>query len=274
MTKQVNGFFNLARFMRLFRAHWAENKKEYGWFFIVLAGVNFLLLSATLSVQNTSSLSSFRHDFQVFWYFSGLIVTGCIFASRYFRQLTNSGYALIQLMRPASIFEKMLLAIFIVSVFYPLVYTVIYALMNYPAVQIAKMIYVPYENATENIVQMGYFDFYFPFLTTSTFNPKEQFLMALQAYFFVLLWILQALLLGSSVYFKKAPILRTFVFLFVFFLVIFWAGFRAEIGTFWSGQPILHDNAVEHWISLIVWLGLPILLWVTLFFNLKEREVA
>ncbi len=134
MTNQPtsNQTFDWQRFLIYTKAHWQENKRSYFWFFAVISMIYFLILLLILIEP--------RYDIQMQTsvYYTGLFVTGTVFALRYFSALARTGSALVTLMQPVAVLEKWLLAMFTIVIAYPLIYTLIFEIMTYPVVEISK----------------------------------------------------------------------------------------------------------------------------------------
>jgi len=271
--------FNAARFGRLWRAHWAESWRTYAWFVGVTAMVDVVFIGIFLSTESRSALRAFQFDGQIGWFACGLFGSGIIFAGQYFRQLASPGAALTALMRPASVFEKWLLALVYVSLLFPLAYTLGYSLLNYPVVQLAKAMHLSATLCATCTSSDADFSFYIPLITTDAhahIADAEPFFFRAQLFFLLLLWSAQALVAGGTVFFKRSPILRSVLFYFLLGVVLIWVGPEPKTGVFWS--PITDDvvphSTLEYGFSLGQWAGPPLLLWVAVFFHLKEREVS
>ncbi|MES2041044.1 MAG: hypothetical protein V4495_24770 [Pseudomonadota bacterium] len=272
----MTDFFDINRFGRLLRAHWAESWREYAWFAGALVMLDLIAIVISFSTTSGSMIWQFQFQGQVIWYMTGLALSGMIFAGRYFKYLLNPGASLIALMRPASVFEKWLMAFLIISIFYPLAYSLLYILFNYPAVQLAKMMSGSLSGC-ETCARD--FRLYIPFLTTElaekSINDAEFFLKS-QLFFFMLLSGAQALIAGGTAFFKRSPVLRTVLFSFLLFVLSIWIGSAPQLGIFtrYYGEGVMQYSTMEYGLSLGLWLGVPLLLWIVLFFHIKEREVA
>ncbi|MES2951310.1 MAG: hypothetical protein V4858_22495 [Pseudomonadota bacterium] len=270
--------FDVARFCRLWRAHWAESWRDYAWFAGVTAIVDLVFIAFFFSTESRSSFSTFRFGGQVAWFTCGLFASGSIFAGRYFKQLASPGSALTMLMRPASLFEKWLLAFIYISLLFPLAYTLGYCLLNFPVVQLAKALYEPISCASCKPSEVD-FSFYLPLLTLgaqkSTAVEAAAF-FRLEIFWLLLLWSVQALVSGGTVFFKHSAVLRTILFYFLLAIGLTWLGAAPRPGVFWyqAVDEIIAHDTVEYVFSLVLWAGLPLLLWVVVFFHFKEREVS
>ncbi len=269
----MSDFFNGTRFARLLRAHWAESWRGYVWFAAVLIMLDLILMAICFGKPLDSSFRAFQFEGQTFSYTIGLFVSSCIFAGRYFKYLLNPGASLIALMRPASVFEKWLMAFLIISVLYPLAYSALYVVFNYPAVQLAKAMYVTPASCQSCTSD---FRFYLPFFAreTATVSDNNQlaFLM-MQLVSYVLLSTTQALIAGGTAFFKRSPVLRTVLGLFLLFILSIWISSAPQLRIFSLRNDVSYSTA-EYVLSLALWLGLPVILWAALFFHVKEREVA
>lgn len=272
----MSDVFLFQRFVRLLKSHWVENFYFYLWFVIFAMLIDIILNVLIFSADESHRYPILHYSGQVGWYASGLFFSGLIFAGLYFRHMTNPGSALITLMRPASAFEKWLVMIVVVSVLFPLVYTFFYSLLQYPAVQLAKSLYVASESG-KNIAPD--FSFYVPFFTSEAVkdtNVSAPLMLRMQIFTMITFWILQSLLLMGTIFFKQSPVLRTV--LLAFLLTLVFSGFapRAPVQPFWgaSAQEQLLFGSLEQLNSFMAWIGLLGILWASLFYHLKEREAT
>ena len=277
----MSAVFDTARFGRLWRAHWAERSKSYLWFFGVCIIVYLMM---ALMAFATVGEDTFRHEGQMICFYMGLFVTGAIFAARHFEALSRQESALLTLMRPASVFEKVLLAFVMVVLFYPLMYTVIYTMCNYPMVKIAQAIRLAdvQANPSEyNVYEPEDFALFIPFVSLGDAAAKDAFYIRITQGLLALGFIsVQAFCVGASLFFKRLPMLKTVLAAFLLFvgfgLLIAITGASPELlFGFWYERQ--ERQLLDWWQMAAVfmfWIGTPIMLWVTAFFHLKEREVA
>jgi hypothetical protein len=273
----MKAYFSGARFKRLLIAQWTENWRSYAWFFGIMTMANLIFLGSAFSRQ-TFHYQMFEFAEQVIWYSTGLFISGIIFAALHFKHLATPGSALIALMRPASHFEKWLLAFLTVGLLYPLTYTSWYIVLHFPAVQMAKILYVAPElckTCTKH--SLPNFSFYLPFIgiessNTSIIKP----VLRTEILNLIYLWTLQALVLGGTVFFKVSPVLRSVLTYFFLFVSIALTGIAPHEGVFWAGpdSEVIPASPMEYGLSLALWIVLPVLLWLTLFFHIKEREIS
>ena len=274
----MSNFFNGARFTRLWNAHWSESWREYAWFAGIVAMLDLICIAISFTTEHGKTYRTFHFDGQVQWYVAGLFVSATVFAGRYFKNMVNPGASLLALMRPASIFEKWLLAFMLIGILFPLTYTLGYCLLNYPAVQLAKTLYDASVCENCSAVPDPDFGFYIPFLTVELSQAGKAgaaIFFKMQVYSMLLLSTLQASIAGGTVFFKRSPVLRTLLLLFVIAILLTWTGSTPQLSIFLSHHDeLIHHGLVEHGLSIALWLGLPALLWLAVFFHLKEREVS
>jgi hypothetical protein len=277
----MNPFFDASRFGRLMRSHWAENRRTYGWFAAVAAIVDAIVIVLFFAgASSNHRYDAFEWGEQVVWFTTGLFITAPIFAARYFDNLGSAGAALVTLMRPASIFEKWLMALVWVGLVFPLAYTALYALLHFPSVLLAQALHDAYEHETALIHD---FNFYIPFIHYSTrvvdAVAAKQFLMV-ELFIALLLSGFQAFCVACKVYFKKAAALKTALLAFVLLLLVLGVPAVLDVNptrfaTYWlhSSEPGMEFAVWERVLSLLVLPGIPVLLWWAVYVNLQEREV-
>ena len=280
----MSAAFSLARFGHLFRSHWSESRRGYAWFACVAAMVDLIVIALIFAVGDgdRATYSPFTFDGQASWFFTGIFITGIIFAARYANGLSNPAVALVTLMRPASHFEKWLMAVLWIGILFPLAYTALYSAVHWPSVQIARLAYESLPPDLKNLEPAPDFSFYFPLFTEALQKPGYQGNSPMeQALLFMFLNTLQAFCLGCSYFFKRAAALKTAILGFVLFLCIMGMTSVMDIGVAtviaywtdthpvgWESQPL--DQAFA---ALLV-VGVPALLWVAAYFHLRERDLS
>lgn len=276
----MNQTFDPSRFLRLLRAHWAESWKTYAWFVGVSAILNGIFLAMALQGDRAQQYFALQQSGQSSWYTYGLVATGLVFATRYFESFSGTGSTLIQLMRPASAFEKWCLAMLFVGILFPLVYTLVYVCMNAPAVAYAKAHHVLLtEQATKPLFQI-----YLPF---TAMRPSSEGLDANTNVFMEELLFAFHLLGGFAfcmsgrVFFKRAAVLKTWLVAFALLLIGACLGMFANAvplipGMYWTVEAQA-GSVSDIWSAVLlcaILFGVPILLLMGLLFHIKEREVS
>jgi len=270
--------FDLRRFTRFARAHWAESWHRYGWF--LAAGVLLHVVISIICFAHERGFAAFDTHGQMGFYFTGLFVLTPIFAGRYFLPMTHRASALLALMRPASVFEKWLLAALIVAVLYPLAYTLAFYLVNVPDQWLAS------GQAKYYALQHGREFARHPVGDLSDAFKPDYSLVTPWALFeswrdavgmLLLLCSLQGIAVFGSLYFRTVPFIKTVLSCLLLLLVI------TLLSTVFRSQP---DLVLGYWghqrpLSLLqqifypaVWVVFPALFWLASFLALKEREIA
>ncbi|MCR6664275.1 MAG: hypothetical protein NVV60_14270 [Luteimonas sp.] len=268
--------FDLRRFLRLGAVHWAEHGRGYLWFLGIGVAVHLcvwlLITDAGMKAWN------YAVELQAIVYVMGYLLTGTLFAGRYFSGLSRRESALIWLMRPASTFEKFVLAFLVVAVLYPLAYTVAFQVCNLPGAwlgaiardaEVARLAAEAEANGAGMVPYMRAMEYgpYVPLL-----DPKKH---ALELNLFLGGLSVQGLILAGMLLFRCLAWLKTLVALFVLWLGL--ALLAGVIGAspsnlFWGENAHVQSALLRTWLWLL-WLGVPALFWLAALFLLREREV-
>jgi len=266
----TSAFFSAPRFLRLARAHWAEQRRQYLGHLLV---VGILYVVVLLFMLALSSGREFQTWTQQLFYFWGLLLTGFVFAARYFDAMTRRESALLMLMRPASVFEKWLLCMLVVGVLYPLGYSVLYLAISWPVQHIVLAIGALYPptggfSAADHAL-------FVPLWPSD--GASAALLARQQMGWFIGLWALQALAVAGSLYFQRAAMLKTLALGFVLFLatllIAALAGASdAVLFAWWLRRPVTSPASVQI-LNGVLWLGLPTLLWLQAYLHLRDKEL-
>lgn len=267
--------FEPARFLRLARAQWAEQWRGWAWFLGIGVIVHFVVLMLLL-FSGDNGHRSLNVATQAGIFFAGLFITGTIFGGRYFNGMARRESAGLLLMRPASAFEKWLLALLVVVVAYPLAYALAFQVCNLPAAlyaggKVAADIAAGAEDTRPYLADWGRYEPVFPW---QVFESRGAFLN-------VMLWLgtLQGFALLGSVYFRTMPFLKTIVAGFVLMLLLIFASvFGGDPDVFLSWwTPGMRERATEGLAPILIplaWFAVPALTWLASLFALRERQVA
>lgn len=263
--------FDLRRFRRLVAVHWAEHGRGYLWFLAIGIGVH--ACAWLLVTSGGTERRNYALEMQIVLYVVGYLLTSLLFAGRYYTGLARRESALTLLMRPASAFEKALLAFLFVAVFYPLAYTLAFQACNLPGAwlgEIARDAYLretPASEISSFVAQMEYGPL-LPFAAKqSPWMERDLFLGAAG---------LQALVLAGALYFRRVAWLKTLVGLFVLLILalpLLAILTDADPGRlFWTSLKDGPNPALLAW-KWVLWLGVPGLFWASTYFFLREREL-
>jgi hypothetical protein len=263
--------FDLRRFGRLAVTQWAEYGRSWLWFLGIGIAVHLCVL--LLTIQGGRAAERYSIDTQMAIYLAGYLITGGLFALRYFSALSDRDSALTCLMRPASTFEKFLLALLVVAVLYPLAYTLAFQVCNLPGAYLGEAARDALIAGTTADRLLPYYQRlqygpYLPLLGTGTFREQLQVLLGNLC--------LQALILAGTLYFRRVAWLKTTLALFI--LLVLALPLLTIATDAWPSLLFVDYQTrtdllqVRVWLALL-WLGVPLLVWTSVFFLLKEREL-
>lgn len=263
--------FDLQRFRRLLAVHWAEHGRGYLWFLAIGVAVHFCMWLLLTSGGTDRKL--YAEDPQAMLYFVGYVLTSLLFAGRYYAGLARRESALILLMRPASAFEKWLLAFLFVAVFYPLAYTLAFQICNLPGAwlgEAAKEAYLrsaPAAQLASYVQRMEYGPF-LPFTSKTSPWPELNVFLGAAA--------LQALVLAGALYFRRVAWLKTLVALFALLVIaiplLAMATGASPDYLIWDGDGAGIAPVLRAW-KWTLWIAVPALFWASTYFLLCEREL-
>ena len=117
----MNQFFSFRRFQLLVLKHWADNKRRYS--LTVLAFIGLLTAWFGLTLLMHEDQVPMSQDVQLTTFFFLFFVTGTIYASQFFRDLSSRIKGTNFLLIPASSFEKLLCGILYSALIFPLVFS-------------------------------------------------------------------------------------------------------------------------------------------------------
>ncbi len=271
--------FVSARFAQLLRAQWAEQSRSWGAFLLVFASIYVLCLLLALS---TGGYTMLKTSGQGFYYIAGLLVSGYLFAGRYFAGIDKREGNLLLLMQPASALEKMLTAALVVLLLYPLAYTAMFELLTWPARKIAYSMalaqyaqntltasaIVPNPPIPRPVPLPEQYAAFWPFAQ----DAREHAMVAL------MYSGLTAYGVSCSLYFRSAALLKSWALAAALFLLTsMWAIFTRPdsdmLAAWWQrGSAPIAPSA--HLLTAAIWLGIPLLLWLSAYWNLRERQLS
>ena len=259
--------FDLTRFRRLLNAHWAEQWRANAWFLGIGVMVQFIVTLVILSRR-----PAYNTEAQEVLFCAGLLLTAPLYAGRVFVGLSRPEASLLFLMRPASGFEKWLLAVLMAMVFYPLAYALAFQLCHVPAglYEHARVLDMTAQHLASGkklgpLEQPELWTLWHPW----RFSDSKVPLMLLLA-----LSMLQPFVLLGSLWFRRLPALKTVLAAFVLYLVTIAMELASPLAAPWIGNLERATAAwqVVHYYAW--WAGIPLLLWLACYFAVRERELA
>jgi hypothetical protein len=276
----MNAVFDLNRWFLYMGKHWNENKKRY---LLSLAAVGGLLVLwySFLMIVNPDNPMGLR--MQVITFYVGLFITGCLFASMIFNDLSDGPKAIHYLLTPASALEKLLTAIVFGVVLFFISYTIAFYAVDFIMLKISNGVVSTYLERQHRAPGP-------PQELLNVFNSTEG---RDNIYFYILLifFAVQSMFLLGSVYFVKNQYIKTLVsglvvFLFMVFFIHKVMGSFMPDGSFFKPFTVYrvwNTNMGEAMIQLPEWFSSLLLfltkytlapcLWVVAYFRLKEKEV-
>ncbi len=242
--KNKNNFFDLSRFAALFRLELTRVKK---YALITLgATVGIMFLISIMIVGFTPNI-----DFSSFYYV-GLYISGILLAGTAFPDFRKKETAMMYLTLPASVFEKLLSQIFIVSFGFVIFYSV------------AFLLYWGVVFVWRSFLQL---DTQLPFYI---FGSNEFIHSVLY------LWFWQSVFLVGSAAFNKAPLVKTmavvfvviaFLSVYVMFILTKFVFDNMQLGS----HMMFHSNVSLFNTDLLLLL-IPVF-WIAAYLKIKEKQV-
>jgi hypothetical protein len=272
----MNNTFNIQRFGLLLKRQWLEYGKIYLISLAVLLGI-FLAFYGfqyyTLTHYNTGAFNRNPLVFRVILF----LITGLIFitiiASSYFAHLGQKSRAIIDLMIPASTFEKLVASIFYTSVLSISSFLLLFYLTDLAFVTKLRSWY---EHSGNNMfldgkkVELAQM---FPFFVHED-NGKDRF-----DAFFVLPFLFTSVFLLGSIYFEKFHYIKTAISVMIFSGI--WTAIVAKAGQelFRNKIPIDGNTQIQHAKNgietgmIFLLIALTLIFWAITYVRLKEKEV-
>lgn len=277
----MNAVFDLNRWLLYIGKHWNENKRKYLLSMGAIAGLLVLWFSFVMIVDPSSPMTE---NLQIVTYYVGLFLTGCLYASLLFSDLSDGPKATSYLLLPVSLLEKLLTTILFGVILFFICYTIIFYVIDIPMVKLSN------EMIRSKAALIHFANYPIQEVTNVFFPPK---LAEANIFIYILLgyFVIQSIFLLGSVYFVNFQFIKTLVAgLIVFLILVFFVhkvlGSFMPYGGFFTPFTVYRVNDVlkgELMIKLPEWLNSILLflikyslapcLWVVTYFRLKEKEV-
>lgn len=257
----MNNTFNFQRFALLFKKHTAENYKLYLMSTGVLAGILLLILGFA-AYGNSRPLTA---DEQAITFMNVFFLAGTIFTSSIFASLGDKKKAVPVLTLPVSHFEKYLVAWIYSLVIFQLVFLICFYAITDLMISVKN---------TNSIIESE---------LINVFDKNQKIWMVFPAFIFM-----HSICFLGAVFFEKMHFIKTaavfFIAMFILFLV------NKPLGGLIVSQEIsqaipfasMHIDGIPQRIeattsgSLITgtMMGIiVVLLWISAYFKLKEKEI-
>jgi hypothetical protein len=275
----MNSYFDFNRWILYIGKHWNENRKRYLMSLGAVAGLLILWHSFLMIVSGHRTIGV---QMQAITYYVGLFLTGCLFASVQFNDLSDGPKGISYLLLPASLLEKLLNAFLFCIVLYFICYTAVFYITDFIMVKVSNSYLAEW-----HAQRKGHFtpeDIVNVFVSPNT--PK----INLFYYLLIIYFSVQSIFLLGSVYFSKYSYIKTLIWgLIVFLVLVFWEHKIIESfmphGSFYKPFTLfrVYEDGkdlmirIPEWISSILMFlmlySLAPVLWVVTYFRLKEKEV-
>jgi hypothetical protein len=273
----MNNTFNINRFALLLRRQWLE----FGKIFLITLGVAFGVIATFYLVSFwpvflDSSVPYVRVGFRepLFVIFGFLFIT--VVASSYFAHLGQKPKTIIELLLPASTFEKFLAGVFFTAILSVLGYILVFYLTDLALM--TKLRNIPTGADTERYylqtidgkdISVDRYVYVFDVLKNNMFLP----------FYMAPLFVTSVFLLGS-VYFDKFHYIKTAIAVMLFSGIAGYVFAKAAEFLMSNRRPIgmpgfiigRGTHTVELIITLVVLL-LTVVFWAITYVRLKEKEV-
>lgn len=263
--------FNFHRFILVVRKFWFENGKTIFFMQMAIMALLTIWLGVYLSFTNARL---FREDFQIAYYFVGLLISGCLSANFLFSDLNNKSRAINFLLTPASSLEKTVCVLFFGVIIFLMGYTISFYLVDSIMVTLANALNDTHWSII-NIFSMSQFrdplfdgapgDLFFKYFTCqalfilgSLFFPKYSFFKTVIVLFFV--WIVLFFLQGFIRVFLPAGMFNT---LSEFVVFDYRASKRVEMPEWFATS-----------FTIFSFYLITLVLWIASYFRLNEKEAS
>jgi hypothetical protein len=277
----MNSVFDFNRWLLYVSKHWHENKRKYLLSLGAIGGLMILWYSFLMIVNPKHALAD---NMQLITYFVGLFLTGCLYASLVFSELSEGPKAMHYLLAPASLLEKLLSAILYGVILFFISYTVVFYAVDFIMVKVGN-------GVAQAVMEREHRPFNHPTEVINVFMAKDRNGVNLNFYLLLIYFGIQSIFLLGSIYFEKYQYIKTLVSgLIVFLVLVFFmhkvlGSFMPDGGFF---KPFTVYRIFDHqkgelsvqlpeWFSMIMLFlikyALAPCLWVVAYFRLKEKEV-
>jgi hypothetical protein len=276
----MNPVFDFNRWLLYISKHWHENKRKYLLSLGAIGGLMVLWFSFLMIVNPRNALGG---NMQLVTYFVGLFLTGCLYASLIFSELSEGPKAMHYLLTPASLLEKLLCALLYGIIVFFISYTIIFYAVDFVMVKVGN-------GVAQSIMEREHRPFTRPTEVVNVFMSPDQNGFNVNFYFLLIYFGIQSIFLLGSIYFVKYHYIKTLISgLIVFLVLVFFV--HEILGSFmpngWFFKPFtvyrVNDHQGDLSIQLPEWISSILLfitkyalapsLWVVAYYRLKEKEV-
>ncbi|MGN8056852.1 hypothetical protein ACTJKN_11295 [Pedobacter sp. 22163] len=272
----MNNTFNINRFGLLLKRQWLDFGKIYLISLVVLLGIVVGFYSYSIPSPFKDNNFDYDGNLDMRFRYPLFLILGFVFisivASSYFNILGQKSRAILELMTPASVFEKFLAGV---------VYTAIISLFSYLLIfYLTDLAFVKYLNS-----HLGAFKGLLPkngavreveTITYQVFNDEGY--RKYCGYFFAFPFLITSLFLLGSVYFNRFHYIKTALSVMVFIGLASYLVVKLSIWLM-EGKVANHHNFRKEdkdWVLLTILLVtsiITLIIWTITYIRLKEKEV-
>lgn len=274
----MNNTFNINRFGLLLKRQWLEFGKIYIISLLVTLGIivtfyGFLVGSALFEVKEGLQFERMLEFREPLFAFLGFLFISII-ASSYFAHMGQKPKAVIDLLIPASTFEKFLSSIFYTVILSITSFILLFYLADLAFISKLRSMYTDVEQVTPFVDRSGNTISSIDHINYIVSKNKAELIAVL---YLVPVFVTSIFLLGS-IYFNRFHYIKTAISVMIF--VGIWSYItiksgellfenRVEIRSFHMKNP---QAAAECWAFIIVALAI-LIFWAITYVRLKEKEV-
>ncbi|WP_199117131.1 hypothetical protein [Pedobacter sp. ASV28] len=256
----MNNTFNLHRFNLLLKRQWLEFGKIFLITLVVAVGVFVAFYGFTLFPLE-GPISARRLNFRepLFIGFGFLFIS--VIASSYFAHLGQKSKAVIDLMIPASTFEKFLTGVFFTSILSILSFILLFSVTDW-----AFITYIQAQFKTVSSDHTEPIAYFFTKNKVSAFAPL-----------YIVPFTVTSIFLLGSIYFNRFHYIKTAISVMIFSGIWSYIVVKATEKLLAGKMPINNTgnngkNSME-WLIFAILSALTLVVWVITYVRLKEKEV-
>ncbi|RZL33840.1 MAG: hypothetical protein EOO96_11405 [Pedobacter sp.] len=270
----MNNTFNINRFGLLLKRQWLDFGKVYLGTLVVLTGILiicywFLMPSTDRIYFSDKNRPDLKFRYLLFM-FLGFFFTSII-ASNYFNNLGQKANSILELMTPASTFEKFLTAIFYTSIVSVCSFLLVFYLVDLAFVTLLNASLNPEQTAAIHSGQAK------PAQSMLSEILRDQTALRYFGYNLISPFTVTSIFLLGSIYFKRFHYIKTAIVVILF--IVLWVSLTFYFmnlmiaDTVWIGNQYWHNDSHIFLIFSLVALVVTIAFWITTYIRLKEKEV-
>lgn len=264
----MNNFFNYHRFALLVQRQWVENRKIFLMASVILLGLGIIVYSLGTDWKGGNFMLI---QIRVAHFFISLFLGGSFFTNYAFKDLSDKNSSTSFLLVPASHFEKQLSASFYVFVVFPIIFLILFYIIDYSFVNIVNGIH----NGLVGKKELNPNEYLFDFLMKNDDAGLNT---------IIPIWLgVQAFVMLGSISFMGWSYIKTgfagFVIVFVIVVLVglmqklFLQNLSHQLGETHNFQIIPTNNMLNEYIKFGLKYALTPLFFVIAYFRLKEKQV-